>query len=251
MVKIINAYNVSDLYEVFKDVPQDTFIFIDIDDTIITPVSHAFRTKSPYKTMIDELKASPHLFPNHERILSAWRLQRKVMLTDTSWPALLESLRRKYKTFALTKMESGHVGNISSMEEWRYTELQELNIFFTPELKDSAKIQEKLFHKNRSGIFWKGIFITGSLKKSDVLEAIFSYHIPEKVIFIDDREDQIEDVANACTRHAISFVGILYKGVSQIPGQTNHRLADFQKKYLLEKEIWLEDEEAQKKFRKK
>ncbi len=45
-------------------------IFLDVDDTLITPISKVFRAKSPYRTLIDELKKERDQIPYFEKILN-------------------------------------------------------------------------------------------------------------------------------------------------------------------------------------
>ena len=52
--------NYNEIYSI-KEIPRltaDSFILIDIDDTIITPKSNLFRHHSKYRNIIDTLKES-------------------------------------------------------------------------------------------------------------------------------------------------------------------------------------------------
>lgn len=107
-----------------------SIILIDIDDTIITPVSKAFRTL-PHNKMIDEIKKNKENYDNYEAIVSNWRLQRKAMLIDRDWPKLILKLKQESEVYGLTKMDTGRFGNIESVEDWRYKELKSLGITFS------------------------------------------------------------------------------------------------------------------------
>ncbi|MDX2050262.1 MAG: DUF2608 domain-containing protein [Rickettsiaceae bacterium] len=218
-----------------KKLPKDSIIFVDVDDTIITPVSKTFR-KEPYNKLIDEIKKERSKYENYEEIISNWRLQRKVMLVDQDWPDTLLRLKIKYKVYGLTKMDHGKFGNISSMEKWRYEELKSLNIEFSnnelipPSVDDSA--------------FFKGIFFAGSNTKSETLLYYLKYLNASTYVMIDDRPEHLEDIRKFCENNSIKFIGILYKGMDRFTDSPDPDVALFQKKYLIQNAQWIEDDEA-------
>src|SRR5688572_11946307 len=75
----------NEILSYLENISQNAIIFIDIDDTVITPISKTFR-KAPYNKLIDDIKKNKHHYKNYEEIVSNWRLQRKVMLLDANWP---------------------------------------------------------------------------------------------------------------------------------------------------------------------
>jgi hypothetical protein len=119
---ILEAKTAHEVLTQLEAIDNAITIFIDVDDTLITPRSKTFRA-APYNKLIDEIKANKHLYNNYETIVSNWRLQRQSMLLDEAWPEVLQKLKQKFPVFALTKMDVGSFGNIPSMEQWRYNEL--------------------------------------------------------------------------------------------------------------------------------
>ena len=67
------------------------------------------------------------------------------MLIDDSWPEVMTSLKKGYQVFGLTKMNTGEFGNIKSMEEWRFNELQSLNISFSQPQKENGAVEDSGF----------------------------------------------------------------------------------------------------------
>ena len=120
----------------------------------ITPISKTFR-KLPYNKLIDDIKKDKNKYKNYEEIISNWRLQRRVMLIDSDWSDILLALKKQYRVYGLTKMDTGKCGNIHSMEEWRYNELQSLGITFS----DDHTIPQGSIN---DASFYKGLFITGT-----------------------------------------------------------------------------------------
>lgn len=245
--QVIEAYRVSEIQEALSKIPEGSVIFIDVDDTLITPKSKLFRHSSPYRNLIDELKKHAKKYANFDSILSHWRLQRKSMLVAEEWPAFIESLKKKYLVYALTKMNSGSIGDIPSMEKWRYDELIGKGISFTPSYNSiSEGVLVSDSSQSSPATFYKGIFITGSLNKGKVLHAYFKSQHPPLIVLIDDRPEYLQDAIEECEKESISFLGILYKGMELIPGVPDPNVAELQKEYLFEKAQWLEDEEAEK-----
>ena len=234
--QFIEAKTAREFMNCLSDIPQNAIIFIDIDDTIITPVSKTFR-KPPYNKLIDEIKKNKDKYPNHVEIVSNWRLQRKVMLVDENWPLLLAQLKEKFSVYGLTKISIGEFGNIESMEKWRYQELKSLGIEFPNRLN----IPEGTIN---GASFYKGLLMTGVNSKSQTILHYSQYLKTNTMVLLDDREEYLEDVSQFCENHAIQFVGILFKGLEQFHDTPDPSIALFQKEYLIKYAEWLEDEEA-------
>jgi hypothetical protein len=234
---ILEAATAHEVLAQLKDIDTKTITFIDVDDTLITPRSTTFRA-APYNKLIDEIKTNKHLYANYEKIVSNWRLQRQVMLLDEAWPEVLGELKDKFVVFALTKMDIGMFGNISSMEEWRYNELSSLGLFFTDEYDLPPT------SPNRTA-YHKGIFFAGDNSKSQTIADYLPYlGGVNHIALIDDRIEHLLDVENFCQEQQLDFTGILFKGLDKLTDMPNPEIAKFQRQYLLEKTQWLEDDEV-------
>lgn len=241
----LTAYTLSDVQRALLNLQEGAVIFIDVDDTLITPQSKLFRHLSPYRFLIDDLKKNKDQFSNFEIILSHWRLQRKTILVSEEWPALINTLKNTYPVYGLTKMETGSIGAIPSMEEWRYGELREKGISFTFSYEgDSQKILIAEAPPLYSALFYQGFFITGSFSKGEVVGAFLKTQRPPQIVLIDDRPEHVQDVSEECSRHAIPFLGISFKGAELLSGQPDSKIAEFQKQWLFQQAEWVEDEEA-------
>jgi hypothetical protein len=239
---IVASYTLTDVQKELAKAKPSATIFLDVDDTLITPQSKVFRATSPYRFMIDEIKQNKKDLKNFEIILSHWRLQRKSILVSDEWPELINNLKIKHAVYALTKMETGPIGAIPSMEEWRYKELSQKGIIFSHTQEYDYHFSQQV---EQAPAFYKGIFITGSHKKSDVVRKILQGTTPSQIIFVDDREEHLLDVAEECQKQGIPFQGILFIGAELLKGQPDVSVAEFQKRYLLENAQWLEDVEAE------
>ena len=219
-------------------------IFCDVDDTLITPVSKAFRLGAELN-LIDELKKDKDIYHNFEVIISNWRLQRKARLMHPRWPETINSLKKNYSVYGLTKMDNGKVGNIASMETWRYEELKKFGINFT--LNESFQGFEPLHKSGHPDMpsFFKGIFFTGKATKAEVISTYKSLLNVQFLVLVDDREQQLRDMETYCTTESIPFFGILFKGMDHFTDQPDPDVIEFQKRHLIEHAQWLEDEEAE------
>ena len=234
--QFIEAKTTREFMNCLSDIPHNAIIFIDIDDTIITPVSKTFR-KSPCNKLIDGIKKNKDKYPNYTEIVSNWRLQRKAMLIDENWPLRLAQLKEKFAVYGLTKMDIGKFGNIESMEKWRYQELKSLGIEFS----NRFNIPEGTVN---GASFYKGLFMTGLNSKSQTILHYAQYLKTNTMVLLDDREESLEDVKQFCEKYAIGFVGILFKGLEQFRDTPDPAIALFQKKHLIQDAEWLEDEKA-------
>lgn len=246
--RFVEAMTVQEVKIYLSALERRAVIFIDVDDTLITPTSKIFRAKSPHRMLIDELKKERDQIPYFERILSRWRLQRQVQLVSEDWLWFIKNFKTQFPLYALTKMESGPLGDILSMEEWRYAELSAKGMEFTPTYggKDKEVLLSSPLSMPYEGTFYKGIFSTGSFNKSDIVCSYLQKENPTQVVVIDDRFEQLQDVSEECLRRSMPFIGIHFKGHELIPGIPDPSLAKFQKNHLLNNHEWFEDEEAEK-----
>nr|WP_238528399.1 DUF2608 domain-containing protein [Rickettsia honei] len=171
-----SAEKVYDL--IIKNAPTRASIFIDVDDTLITPKSKTFK-QPPYNQIIDRIKENKSSYDNYEEIISNWRLQRKVILIDEEWVEVINKLKEKFSVYGLTQMNTGAFGNIPSMQDWRYKELKELGIEFS----DNEKLVIYNSGQKDDAISYKGIFITGNHSKSGTLSK-FSEELNASLLYL-------------------------------------------------------------------
>jgi len=243
--EIVEAETVDEVLKHLQGVPADAVVFLDIDDTVITPVSTTFRAP-PYNGMVDEIKSNKDKYSNYVEIVSNWRLQRKVMLVDPQWPAVIEGLKKHRPIYALTKMDSGVFGNIESMEEWRFKEVASLGVKFS----DNPNIPYK--KQGPAGpTFYKGILLTGSASKGQALQAYHEDIAMKFMVMVDDRMDYLADIMGYCQANGVGFLGVFFKGVALLPGAPDPDVAEYQRQHLLQHAQWLEDDEAARLLRLK
>lgn len=245
---LLEAKDLHEFLGFIKYIPNNAIIFVDIDFTIITPISKTFINKDTRIT--DQvIKPNKHLYSTeeYEKILSSWRKQRQVKLIDKNWPDMLNQLKQKHKVYGLTKVETGKFGDIESMEEWRSSELKKLKIEFSHDI---------LLPSINRASFYNGIFMTGPNSKSDTLSFYLKYlPIANRnditFVMVDDIEEELNSMEKFCKNNAIKFLGILFKGLEKFKEIPDPNIVSLQTEYLLNYKKWLEDEEAEEELAKR
>jgi hypothetical protein len=231
--------------DIFKNTEAGTLVLLDVDDTLITPKANIFSYKNnSHRTLIDDIIANKHRISNFTRILSNWRLQRKIVLVSCEWPSIIESMKQnRVSVFALTQIDTGQFGCIRNLERWRYRELKRNGIVFSRFIQGKSRLVLKK-DKNGYAVFYNGVIMTGPFEKVEIFNELLRYVSAKKIIFVDDREENILSLYRFVKNTDILFTGIIFRGVEKCHSIPSDEISNLQKKYLLEKAIWLEDDEA-------
>jgi hypothetical protein len=67
---------------------------------------------------------------------------------------------------------------------------------------------------------------------------------PLKVVFIDDKIDNLQSVQEELKVKNIEFVGLHYTGALSLPREIDEKLVEFQYEYLMKHGEWLSDQQA-------
>jgi len=245
---IVTTQDIDLVKQAFASATRDTLVLVDIDSTIIEIKANMFRAHSKDVSFIDHLKKNRASVKDFEHVLSTFRLGRKVLLLSPEWPNLINDLKaRQVPIYALTQMDHGPLGKIANMAEWRRQELAAFGIHFTPlyEGHTEATLLANPANALASSIFYHGYFMNGSsFSKRETSKIILATLRPSKVIFVDDREEHIRNVGEACAEANIPYVGIIFRATELLPGDPDPAMIAHQKKRLVEDKVWLEDEQA-------
>lgn len=232
-----------------------TLIIFDIDSTLTTPTDAYLRRqaiqrhKHIYQHYVLPLTKNQKRIFNHLLVL-----QSPSQLVEEGVPILIRKIQDLgLKTLAFTASKIGPVGEVvPSFPEWRYKELQRLGINFSSTYPGKVLFQDLPdFGGDITGME-KGIVYCGhQVKKGDLLKHVLQQlkHIPEKIIFIDDKRENLESLALALKKDfpSITYLGIHYKGMDSLPTIKTEEAIFTQKiKSLVEqtKKITLQDSTA-------
>jgi len=234
-------------------------VIFDVDDVLIAPVDKVFRMETSgtiQRNIVDELKQTlgkskdPLVKARYERLLSRFRLSRKVQSVEVYTPHLLAKLQAQGITvIGLTQCETGKLGFIEDVPDWRIQELASLGFKFTEEFQKQSHIVLNTLPKANYPfpIFKKGILFTSGYSKGRVLISFIrhSQYYPKSLVFFDDKRYQLESVQKAAKALGLPFQGFHYLGANRLPRTSNTQITTLQKEYFYEKELWLSDIETE------
>lgn len=230
----------------FSDIQQNTLVIFDVDETLIQPsdiyvlnentsVAKVFREKMIF--------ANPQV-KNWDALMSIIILSAKRPLIESTVLSKIELLRKHHvPVIAFTGMNSGSLGSIKKLEEWRYNQLKTLG--FEGDFKDKT-IHFTEF--NRHPVFYRGVLVSDLEEKGPVLgEFLDKMHLsPLKIIMFDDDAELLGSVQAECQKRHIAFQGYLYQGAKS--KSWDEKLVQFQAEYLIKNRIWLNDTEVKEKI---
>jgi hypothetical protein len=198
------TFESNQMQDVMFHVEDETWVLIDVDNTLIE--SCVDLGSAQWRGHIrKKAKEAGFNQQESEAILDQfWMFVQPlipVQSVDPGTPALLSSLHQSHvAVFALTARDC---------EENKHTQKQ----------LDSAAIRLKNeFPEHLSlktpfpSLFERGVIYCGENTKGQTLAALFEAvgHEPKKIIFIDDRWDQVKSVETEIEKLGIAFVGIRF-----------------------------------------
>lgn len=231
-----------------KEMPhldKNTLVVFDIDETLITRKDRLLRTPlvtTKYAKMIPKDK----FFPAFSRAFKEGKFE----LTNKKLPELIERIKNtSAKVIALTNVTSGSLGIIESYPDFRVQECAQFGFDFSnsfPKIKTLEIPTPQQTLNGKFPFFKNGIICTNGISKEIVLLAFLKKikWKPKRVIFVDDLKEYVERIADVMKKENIDFLGLHYTKHENHRKDVNEKVSDIQFKYLMEKDIWLSDEQA-------
>jgi hypothetical protein len=229
-----------------KNTTPKTLIILDIDHTLLTYKDGALHPDILFSSPITKNKISTHDYLIAHGIAA---VESSIAPLDEEsagfFAALLEAGR---KIITLTKATTGEVHNIPIYEEKRLEILKNLGFDFShsfPTLLNSIPLEPSPVN------FTKGMISTCGLPKVTPLESFLGYlkkeieFIPDKIVFVDDDENNVKQLQEYCLQKAISFTGIHYMKAKNLPSPSGDlKLYTKQYEILLKERRWPSEIEA-------
>lgn len=248
--EISRLHNLSNFEEVVENIHGNTWVILDVDDVLITCKDPSLQEAN--KERLDKVcqhYAAQMSEEDYARLFSIAMRSREVEVIDPKIYELFDFLKEhQVKTIALTHTRTGRFGVIESVEQWRINELNHLGFNFGPLSPFQADIQFKqLEGPLGSPNVTSGVVFTAEMDKGPVLEEAIKavQDKPQKIIFIDDRRDNLESVQAFCDKHQIDFEGFHYTAIQSKPIQyVDEKLIEIQLDTLMKEERWITSEEA-------
>lgn len=223
---------VNDMKEVldyFTMADSKTLVIFDVDMVLVQPSDPAFqmanmkRFGAISKRIMKELPAEKQML-----FLSLMTISSEPVLIDQCTPQVLKNIiQRDVPAIALTANLTGSFGPIKNMEAWRSHTLKLLGIDFT----QSAPYQKSLVfddlspYRGNYSTYLDGIlFVNGTtVSKGDAFLSFLKKtgFLPEKIIFIDDREDNLKSLEVAIQKldRPIEYQGLHFLGAEKYPSK--------------------------------
>lgn len=249
-----------DLQPVFHQLKPQTLVVMDVDWTLIM---HCDRILQPgIRPSVARMMEQAHQLTGvswNPHIYSKMLLGRKARLLSPLIPSLLKEISDKESyAVALTALQTGTLGFIENLEEWRCRELSSLGIdlkALSP--KQGRHTFDALARKGPPPVLRKGILFSASAGKGEVLAAFLKKvkeetgWSPSEVIFIDDHPPFLKSVQASMRAMRIKFRGFHISHPSRALTPLEKKVALSQMVHLLMREVWISDAEMRERLHRR
>lgn len=247
MTDIIEITDFKVINNLLPNIDKDTLVIFDVDEVLIMPTDE-YRLTHPFRRELVKDIQSRLSLEEQKILFSIIMLKQTMRLVDMEIIDLLNKLKEyKIPTIALTKFLTGKIGNISKVEDLLFKNLALLNISFQDLTPFKNEIKLHGMHGNSGIPFLKdGVIMTAMIDKAKVLKSVFTRmsYFPRKIIFIDDKLDNLQSVQNFSINSQIIFQGFHYLGANNIPERLLDLEVEKRRFSILERSHqWLNDNE--------
>jgi hypothetical protein len=242
---------------------KNTLVIFDVDLVLITPKDQVLKVATKEASDFREQANKELRLRISEKQLqylySIIQLDAEIEPVAQNTLSIFNEIKSHgFKTIALTASGTGSFGKISSLEQWRVKQLYDLGFTFSKSLPNTYVQQLDKYLTNISSqssiitcspVFHSGILYTCYFAKGDTLDAYLQVAKikPSKIVFIDDRRENLETVADYCEKNNISFLGFEYTAIKDSNNLPfNRRRTQLQFDILEHGEVWLSDVMADK-----
>ncbi|MDB6096536.1 MAG: hypothetical protein JWM09_814 [Francisellaceae bacterium] len=253
-------YSLKELIPLFESLSPNDLVVFDVDQVLIDPtdIILSYNGEALKSLLLKKLEREYGVDKANE-FYSIIIKDRAVRLVEPETPKIIQQLiDKKIPVVALTAFPTGPFGVINNLEDWRLSQLKNLNIDFSNSFKNKIKephyFKELYFSKEnkRNPLFKDGILFTGTggmgahnVGKGQVLQSFLTLvGSTGRVIFIDDNKNHLENVLTIATKNQIPLQAFQYLGAAKLPAELNESLSYFQFEYLTTHKKWLADAKA-------
>lgn len=223
---ITQVNTMEEVLSFFNEADSSTLAIFDVDMVLVQPSHPAFqmanmKRHSPIaKRIMHELPAAKQMI-----FLSLMSIGSEAILIDAHMPHYLQRIAQKGPVMALTANLTGELAFIKNMEAWNILRLRQLGIDFSsgaPYAHPLVFNELPAFRGNHSTYTQGILFVNGTAcTKGEALSAFLQKTAlaPKKIIFVDDREDNLKSVEAALQKHEtpIQYQGLHYLGAKAYP----------------------------------
>jgi len=222
--------DMKEVFDAFKEADSKTLAIFDVDMVLVQPSDPAFqmanmkRYSSVSKRIMKEVPLDKQMI-----FLSLMTISSSPVLIDERTPQFLEQIiQRGIPAIALTANLTGKLGTVQKVEQWRVDSLRQLGIDFsrTTPCKSSFVFDNLTSYRGNYSTYLDGVlFVNGTtVSKGDAFLSFLekSSFSPNKVIFVDDREDNLKSLEVAIQKldRSIEYQGFHYLGAKEYPSES-------------------------------
>lgn len=209
--------------ELLSHVGEETWVLIDVDNTLIE--SSIQLGSAQWRNYIRK-KAENAGYSKEEAELvldEFWLFVQPfvpVNLVDSEAKSVVDTLK-KDGVFVVALTARDPIEAFHTAKQLASVKLDLSNTFLSPRL--SLPLTAPALYQN-------GVVYCGENTKSSVLKALFkaSGKTPRKIVFVDDKMDQINDLKSAFEHSKIEFVGIRFSAADARVKAFNGKIADLE-----------------------
>lgn len=221
--QIIQVNDMQEVFDALSNADSKTLAIFDVDMVLIQPSDPAFqmanmkRFSAISKRIMKELPADKQMV-----FLSLMTISSNPVLIDDRTPQFIDQIiRRGVPAMALTANLTGKFGTIQKMEQWRVDGLRQLGIDFskTAPCQTGLVFDDLASYRDNYSTYLNGVlFVNGEAFLSFLEKSRF---FPNRVIFIDDREDNLKSLEAAIQKldRPIEYQGLNYLGAQKYPSK--------------------------------
>lgn len=228
--EIRQVNEMKELFDVVKTADSKTLVIFDIDMVLVQPNNPAFQMANMKRYSTVSKRIMKEVPPDKQMIfLSLMTTSSSPVLIDEKTPQYLQQIiQRGIPVIALTANLTGPLRAIPNMEQWRVDSLRKLKIDFsqTAPFASSLVFDNLPSYRGNFSTYIDGIlFVNGTtVSKGDAFLSFLekSGFMPNRVIFIDDREENLKSVETALQKvdASIEYQGLHYLGAKDYPSKT-------------------------------
>ena len=223
----MNGQETNQMSDILSHVDSETWVIFDVDNTLIESSLHLGSAQWRGHIRKKALDLG-YTDAESEKILdNFWKFVQPlipVRLVDKKTESIIKQLKEDgVVTLALTAREPDEV-------EHTERQLEEVNISFSNDV-----VKENLFlSTSHPGLLKNNVVYCGENTKSEAVLAFFKELglLPKKVVFVDDKWDQIYDVEKALSILGVENICIRFGGADERVSSFSSEIADLQWGFL-------------------
>lgn len=228
--QMIEKESMKDIFNDLMSVNLHTLVVFDVDMVLVQPSDPAFQMANMKRFNLIAKKIMKTVPVEKQMLfLSLMTTSSRPILIDDQLHQYLTNIKlKKIPMMALTANLTGEFNTITCMEKWRVEGLRELGIDFSQSAPYSRSIafNDLLPYRNNYSIYLDGIlFVNGTtVSKGEALVSFLqktqlSFN---KIVFIDDREENLKSVQTFLQTHypSMEYNGLHYTGAQAYPSKS-------------------------------